>query len=469
MREASMIKSLRLQLASWYLAFFSVMFLAFCLVLYGSLSNALERRLAEGLTTTVNISAKLLQEELDEMDDDAPQAAAEVISKMGPSSGEIAIFEGSNLLAATDPGDKEELESAAAEAIGGSSERVAWILPHWGKSGARAGAKHLSSRGHTFVVLAVEPMDSMVRGLQVLRQTFWLVMPLLLALAGVGGYLLTRRGLAPLGSMAEQTRTITGQNLERRLEIGKAAEELTTLAASFNELLSRLDQSFGSMRRFVQDASHELRTPLAVIRSEADVALSHDRTTAEYKESLAVIQEESRRLSRLVDDLLNLARADAGHAQLHVEQLYLNDLLSECCRSVQPLAAARNIELECRSGEDVAVQGDEELLRRMMVNLLDNAIRYTPPGGRVSATIEAHGADVRIRVVDTGVGIAPDATGHVFERFYRADKVRNRQQGGFGLGLAIVKWIAESHHGAVDLTSQPGQGSTFTVRLPAVN
>jgi signal transduction histidine kinase len=208
---------------------------------------------------------------------------------------------------------------------------------------------------------------------------------------------------------------------------------------------------------------------LAVIRSEADVALSHERSTAEYKESLGVIQEESRRLSRLVDDLLNLARADAGHAQLHVEQLYLNDLLSECCRSVQPLAAARNIELECRSCEDVAVQGDEELLRRMMVNLLDNAIRYTPPGGRVSATIEAQGPDVRIRVADTGVGIAPDATGRVFERFYRADKVRNRQQGGFGLGLAIVKWIAESHHGAVDLTSQPGQGSTFTVRLPAVN
>ena len=464
-----MLKSLRLQLAAWYLAFFSVLFLAFCLVLYGGLSRALERRLDEGLATTVNISAKLMQEELDEMDGDALQAAAEVISKMGPSSGEIAILEGAKLVAATDPGDKADLESAAAQAVGGSSERAAWILPHWGKSGARAGARHLSFRDRTFVVLAVEPLDSIVRGLQVLRQTFWLAMPLLLAIAGIGGYLLTRRGLAPLGSMVEQTRTITGQNLETRLEIGKAAEELTTLAASFNELLSRLDQSFASMRRFVQDASHELRTPLAVIRGEADVALSHERSTAEYKESLAVIQEESRRLSRLVDDLLNLARADAGHVQLHVEQLYVSDLLSECCRSVQPLATARNIELECHSGEDVAVRGDEELLRRMVMNLLDNAIRYTPPGGCVSATIEAHGSDVRIRVADTGVGIAPDATGRVFERFYRADKARNRQQGGFGLGLAIVKWIAESHHGAVDLTSQPGQGSTFTVRLPAVN
>jgi heavy metal sensor kinase len=265
--------------------------------------------------------------------------------------------------------------------------------------------------------------------------------------------------------MAEQSRRITGDSLHTRLTIGDAAEELVTLAASFNELLSRLDQSFESMRRFVQDASHELRTPLAVIQGEADVALSRDRSAAEYKESLATIQEESRRLARLVDDLLNLASADAGHVQLRVEELYLNDLLAECCRSVRPLAAARNIELACLSGHDVAVRGDEELLRRMILNLLDNAIRYTPPGGRVSAGLETQGSEVRIQVADTGMGIAPEASPHVFERFYRADKARSRQEGGFGLGLSIVKWIAESHHGAVELASQPGHGSTFTVHL----
>jgi heavy metal sensor kinase len=469
MGKAPMLKSLRLQLAAWYLAFFSVLFLAFCLVLYGSLSKSMERRLDESLSASAGICANLMQEELEEMDGHAVEAATEVTSKMQPHSGVIGILERTEILAASDPGQKPALESAVAQVMAGSPQNSVWKLPDWGKNGAHAVAVRFAFRGRPFVVLAVEPLDSVVRSLQMLRETLWLAMPLLLAIAGIGGYLLTRRGLAPLGSMVEQTRTITGQNLETRLEVGKAAEELTTLAASFNELLSRLDQSFASMRRFVQDASHELRTPLAVIRGEADVALSHERSTAEYQESLAVIQEESRRLSRLVDDLLNLARADAGHVQLHVEQLYVNDLLSECCRSVQPLAAARNIELECRVGEDVAVQGDEELLRRMVVNLLDNAIRYTPAGGRVSATIEAHGPDVRIRVADTGVGIAPDATGRVFDRFYRADKARNRQQGGFGLGLAIVKWIAELHHGTVDLTSQPGQGSIFTVRLPAIN
>jgi heavy metal sensor kinase len=266
--------------------------------------------------------------------------------------------------------------------------------------------------------------------------------------------------------MAEQARHITHSNLETRLEIGAAAEELTVLSASFNELLSRLDLSFDHMRRFVADASHELRTPISIIRGEADVALSAPRTAAEYQQILAVILDESRRLSRLVDDLLNLARADAGRVKLQVQEFYLNDLLAECCRSVQSLAAARRIAVECRCPDDVAFRGAEELVRRMVMNLLDNAIRYTPEGGRVTAALETGEAGLTIRIADTGVGIAPEVAPHVFERFYRGDKARSRQDGGFGLGLAIVKWIAELHHGAVDLASAPGSGSTFTVTLP---
>jgi heavy metal sensor kinase len=294
----------------------------------------------------------------------------------------------------------------------------------------------------------------------------FLALPLLLGLAGIGGYLLATRSLAPLNWMAEQAREITGSNLNRRLEIGDAAEELAVLAASFNELLARLDQSFESMRRFVADASHELRTPIAVIRGEADVALSHDRGAAEYRESLAIVLDESRRLSRLVDDLLNLARADAGRVQLEVQEFYFNELLAECCRSIQTLASASGIALECRSAGDVQFRGDEGLLRRLVINLLDNAIRYTPPGGKVSAALEADPACVRIRISDTGIGIPPEAAPHVFERFYRADKARSRQDGGFGLGLSIVKWIAEAHHGAVELTPNSGPGTTFTVTLP---
>ena len=266
--------------------------------------------------------------------------------------------------------------------------------------------------------------------------------------------------------MAAQTRRITEKNLDMRLDIGSAAEELRGLAESFNELLGRLDRSFETMRRFVADASHELRTPLAVIRGEADVALSQERSPAEYREALAIILDESRRLSRLVDDLLNLARADAGHVKLQVRDFYFSDLLAECCRSLGTLAGARQIELTFQCAGDVPFHGDEELLRRLVINLLDNAIRYTQPGGKVHAAVDAEPSGVRLRVSDTGIGIAPEAAPHVFERFYRSDKSRTRNGGGFGLGLSIVKWIAESHHGTIQLASRPSAGTTFTVTLP---
>ena len=195
--------------------------------------------------------------------------------------------------------------------------------------------------------MAAASLDPIHAELAVVRRVIFIALPLILALAGLGGYWLATRSLRPLGWMAEQARRITGSNLETRLEIPNAAEELAVLGTSFNELLSRLDQSFDTMRRFVADASHELRTPISVIRGEADVALSQERSPAEYRESLTVVLDEARRLSRLVDDLLNLARADAGHVQLQSHDFYLNDLLAECCRSVQGLANTRGLTLEC--------------------------------------------------------------------------------------------------------------------------
>ena len=460
-----MLKSLRLQLTVWYLAFFSALLLLLSVLLYGALARSMERRLDASLTMQAGTAAKLLAEELDEMHGDAEGAAADVLYEMQPAGQVIAMLEDADVLAGGTIEQRPALAAAAQAARAVPAMETVVPLAGWSSQGARAAAHQLTFRGRRFTILAIEPLDSIAADLQSLRRTLAIALPLLILLAGAGGYLLTRRGLAPLGAMAGQAGRITSQNLSTRLEIGNAAEELTVLAASFNELLSRLDQSFETMRRFVQDASHELRTPLAVIRGEADVALSRERPAAEYRESLATVQQEAQRLSRLVDDLLNLARADAGRVQLRIEQLYLNDLLSECCRSVQPLAAARQIELQCRCTGDLPFHGDEGLLRRMLINLLDNAVRYTPPGGQVQATLEAQGPDVRIRIADTGIGIAPESSHRVFERFYRIDPSRSREQDGFGLGLSIVKWIAESHHGRVELSSQPGSGSTFTVHL----
>jgi heavy metal sensor kinase len=449
-----MIRSFRWQMTLWYLGLFSVLLVLFGVFLYEGVENALRTRLDERLVSEADTAAGLLQDELKEMNGDISLASAEAASEMRLQGTTVAIFHRGALIASSSPvGQLFRLPAL-------------WSL-HDGQI-ADAGPHRAAGRivhGDCLVV-AVAPLDSITGDLAVLRRILLIALPVALLLAGIGGYVLAARKLAPLHSMAQQARHISGENLHSRLEIGNAAEELITLAASFNELLSRLDQSFDSMKRFVADASHELRTPISVIRGEADVALATEHSPAAYRESLAIILDESRRLSRLVDDLLNLARADAGHVRLQICAFYFNDLLMECCRSVQALAAARAIELDCRPGDDAPFFGDEELLRRLVVNLLDNAIRYTPAGGRVVALLEPEEGGVRLRVTDTGPGIAPEVAAHVFERFYRADKARSRGEGGFGLGRSIVKWIAESHHGVVELTSRAEKGSTFTVTLP---
>jgi heavy metal sensor kinase len=458
-----MIRSFRFQLTVWYVALFSLLFVAFSIFLHSLLSTDLRTRLDQSLTSEANTTSALFEDELVEEKGDVPMAATEAVAGLRLHGSRVAILSGARLLASSGPVSPQE--SAAVVAAGASPDRVL-ALPQLGPNGARAATHHLTALGRGFLIFSIAPLDSIAADLGVVRRVIFLALPLLLGLAGIGGYLLATHSLAPLNWMAAQAREITGSNLSRRLEIGRAAEELTLLAASFNELLARLDESFEAMRRFVADASHELRTPIAVIRGEADVALSHDRGAAEYRESLAIVLDESRRLSRLVDDLLNLARADAGRVRLEAHEFYFNELLAECCRSLQTLAGASDITLECRSPGDVQFCGDEALLRRLAINLLDNALRYTPPGGKVTALLEADAAAVRISISDTGVGIPPEAAPHVFERFYRADKSRSRQDGGFGLGLAIVKWIAEAHNGTVELSRHPGSGTTFTVTLP---
>jgi heavy metal sensor kinase len=459
-----MIKTLRGRLTLWYVVFFSLLLLLFSLFLQGVVARALERRLDESLAVVANTAAALLTDEFGEMKGDASAAASEVLGDLRLNGSTVAFLFGGRVLGASAPLPSDELMSIAGRA---RSRLVVLPVPQAGPNGARAAVVRVTLGGQEYLVLAVQPLDEIAADLAVLRRVMLLALPLAIALAGIGGYWLTRRNLAPLASMAAQARRITHSNLDTRLDAGAAAaEELAALSSSFNELLARLDQSFDHMRRFVADASHELRTPIAIIRGEADVALAHERGAAEYKQALAIVLDESRRLSRLVDDLLNLARADAGRVKLRVEEFYLNDLLAECCRSAQTLAGARGVLLECPPHDDLAFRGDEELVRRMAMNLIDNAIRYTPAGGRVTVSLDSRGGHIAIRVADTGTGIAPEIVPHVFERFYRGDKARSRQDGGFGLGLAIVKWVAESHHGTVELASTPGAGSTFTVTLP---
>jgi two-component system, OmpR family, sensor kinase len=301
---------------------------------------------------------------------------------------------------------------------------------------------------------------------------FALAIPLAIVLASGGGYFLARRSLSPVLEMSTQAGRIGADNLHERLNVTNPQDELGHLAQSFNSLLDRLDQSFEQQRRFMADASHELRTPVAILCGEADVALSQpSRSPEDYRASLDLLHAEAKRLKHIVEDLFTLARADAGQYPLTLSDFYLDELVTECSRSVRTLAAAKQITLCCDTRTEMPIRADEGLLRRMVVNLLDNAIKYTAPGGNMSVTWDAQDSQYRITVSDTGQGIPGELQPRIFERFFRADKVRSRSEyddgGGAGLGLSISRWIVQAHGGRLELTSSDKHGSTFTVFLPA--
>jgi two-component system OmpR family sensor kinase len=305
--------------------------------------------------------------------------------------------------------------------------------------------------------------------LESIRHTFALIIPLGILLASAGGYFLARKSLAPVASMSQQASKIDATNLDDRLAVVNARDELGTLAQSFNQLLDRLARSIDQQRRFMADASHELRTPIAILRGEADVALSRpERSTGEYRESLQILREEARRLSQIVENLFTLARADAGNYPLTKSHFYLDELLADCVRAARTLAAIKNIRLENHSEEELLLEADEALIHRMVLNLIDNAIKFTQPGGAVSVGARRQGGGYLISVKDTGAGIPSELQPRVFERFFRADKARTHQKDagtGAGLGLAISRWIAEAHQGTLELSSSNSQGSVFAAYL----
>jgi heavy metal sensor kinase len=423
--------------------------------LYFLLARNLHARVENSVASSVETVSTLLAAELEELGGNARAAAGEIVQELRLPSAYVAIYEDGNLLDCA-----AQLRNVALPLHAGRS-----TMP-FGSQGARIAVSPFRWKSRRFTIAVVEPLDAAAAELDALLHVLYIALPLAILIAGLGGYILASKSIAPLTTIAEQAEAITDRNLHTRLQIGGAQLEFARLAAVFNALLSRLDRSFERMRDFMADASHELRTPLSIIRGEADVALTQNRQPAEYRESLAVIQDEARRLTRLVEDLLNLARADAGYDRLQFEELYLNDLLDECCRSAQAQARQKGVRLIVLVNSDVPFRGDARLLRRMISNLLDNAIRYTQRGGQVDAALTTMAGEARLTIKDTGIGIPAESLDRIFERFYRIDKSRSRAEGGFGLGLSIVKWVVDAHGGRVEVHSRPGEGSVFTVVLP---
>ena len=300
-----------------------------------------------------------------------------------------------------------------------------------------------------------------------LRRALVLGIPLALLLAVVGGWAVAKRSLRPLADMAQQANAI-GPHLGggRTLTVANPDDELGTLASAFNALLERLSQSLRSQRAFMADASHQLRNPVSVVRMAAQVTLSRtDRSESEYRESLEVIARQSVRLTKMVDDMFTLALADADARPLQKAPLYLDEVVTTVVGDAGPLGAARKIAVTSDTPGDVPFVGDEHLLRQMVANLVENAIRYTREGGTIDVSLERAGNRLCIRVRDEGPGIAPDDRPRIFERFVRLDTAGG--ESGGGLGLPIARWIAEAHGGSLQLESSDATGSCFAISLPA--
>jgi heavy metal sensor kinase len=300
-----------------------------------------------------------------------------------------------------------------------------------------------------------------------LRTALALAVPAGLIVCSGVSYVLARKALAPVEQLRRLTREITAERLDRRLPVANPGDELGGLAQTINEMIGRLERSFAEIRRFTADASHELRTPLTAIRTETEVALNKTPLPPEQQQLLGSILEECDRLTRLTDQLLSLSREDAAVTPSTGEPVDMAVLLGRVVETMRPLAEAKGLCLRNQGDEALSVRGDAARLRQVFYNLLENAIKYTPEQGHIDTVLTRQNGEVVVAVRDTGIGIAEEHLPRVFDRFYRVDKARTREQGGTGLGLSIAQSIVAAHGGRIELTSAPGKGTTCTVWLPA--
>jgi len=449
--------SLRARLALWYLLVLVLVLAAFGAALYAAVRHSLMDGVDAALrarAATVIGQLDLDAPQLSYHGEDAPTADAEMGVYLFDVRGHLLHRIAGSL--AMPP-----LPAALGLALRGDSGYAT-------VDGSRLYAAGLrDARGR--VQGAVQVIQSLGGPQDTLRELLALLaltVPVLLLAATAGGIFLAGRTLEPIDHIAATARRIGAGDLHERLGVAPRDDEVGRLAATFDGMLDRLERAFAQQRQLVADASHELRTPLAIVRSDLDILRRHPRPVPEHEAFERGLDEEVARLSRIVEDLLTLARADSGEAQLEREFLYLDTMVADVAAGLGRLAAAKGVALETCLEPDVAVVGDPARLRQLILNVAGNAVKYTPAGGQVRLTLRGEDAWACLEVADTGIGIAPDELMQVFDRFFRTDKARSRAEGGTGLGLSIARWCAEAHGGGIAVRSSPGRGSTFAITLP---
>ena len=477
MPSPSTFASLRARLTAWYAGAFALFELAFALGGYGFVARATAARVDEDLRRTAGalVTALDAEQRAGALPGDAVET---VIREFRLGDAAVAVLDRETGATALGfelppggPGWRRRFAPPAppnfrAVLAAAPPEPALATVPVAGRPEVRLLTTPYLFAGRPLTLGVSQSLAGRERTLGEARTALGIGAPLMLLAAVAGGYALARRGLRPLTTMTRQAARIGAGTLHERLPVADPRDEVGRLAAVFNDLLGRLEAAFDQQRRFVADASHELRTPVAIIAGEAELALGRDgRDAGELRAALATVGQEAGRLQGIVADLFLLARADAGERPRAVEELYLADLVGEVGQAVRTLAARKGIAVTERVDGDLPFRGDEALLRRLLLNLLDNAIKYTPVGGGVTVTAGRRGGEYVVEVADTGPGIPPEQQARVFERFYRG----GHDGGGAGLGLAIARWVAEAHGGAVALARSGPDGSAFAVTLPAPN
>jgi heavy metal sensor kinase len=323
------------------------------------------------------------------------------------------------------------------------------------------------ANGQTFRIRAAIPTEPFDQALDRFRLILKGTLPFLVILASLTGYWLSGRALAPVGEIIKTARDIGVQNLSGRLAVPRANDELRRLSNTLNDMLGRIESAVIRIKQFTADASHDLRTPVALIRASAELALRRSRTEDEYREALSHILTSAEETTHLIENLLVLARADAGAADLHFESIELVSQLEKIAEEAGILTVAKGIQFRKElSARPVRISANPAAIERLLLVVLENAVKYTPAGGRIELVLSNGAGNARIEIRDTGIGIDSKDLPHIFERFYRADPARSRESGGSGLGLAIALRIAELHGGSIDAQSTLGSGSTFRLSLP---
>lgn len=470
--------SLRLQLAAWYTIAFAGLLLLTGAVFYQYLERSLEASVDTdlGLRAQQISSSLVLKPGTITLRDltillpglDTPTRGTGTTSSDVNQGMLVRLLDAHGKLLGETPAFRELLvpESSVTQPLSGTPWQGTVLSTR--NQEVRLSSRTLTSAGKPVAVIQVgESLATLHALLHQLVAALLIVGFLVLVCCALGSYWLAGRSFAPMKRLAETARKIQAGDLHQRVPVPPVRDEMQYLALTLNEMLDSLEESFSRQRRFVADASHELRTPVAVIRNKAEVALLRSRSPHEYCTTLQGIHAETERLSHLIHDLLALARGDEGQARFECETVQLDALVESVTANACGLAEEHGIHLVVHPLQPVRLLGDEVRLIQVIMNLLDNAIRYTNPGGRVQVSLLAAPSEARLIVQDTGIGIASEHLPHLFERFYRADPSRRRTGGsGTGLGLSIVEWIVRKHGGSVEVRSQVGQGSCFTVTLP---